>query len=126
MELTLPVAVRLVRAHPMVEGTRNQVAVMRGPVVYCLESPDPPEGVGIDEVHIPRDIRLSPRHDRDLLGGVTVLEGEARRIPERDRRGRLYYDLGGQSGEPVRVTLIPYYAWCNRGASEMTVWRPLC
>ena len=24
--------------------------------------------------------------------------------------------------EPVTATLIPYFAWANRGENEMTVW----
>src|SRR5205807_431233 len=47
VELHLPMPVRILEANPYVEETRNQVAVMRGPIVYCLESTDLPEGVGI-------------------------------------------------------------------------------
>jgi len=77
IELTLLMKPRLVEANPRVEEVRNQVAIMRGPVVYCLESIDLPDDVKIAEVHIPRDIQLTQRHDRKLLGGITVLEGEA-------------------------------------------------
>ena len=125
IELTLPMGVRLVKANPKVEEARNQVAIMRGPVVYCLESADLPYGVQVSEIHIPRNIQLTPRHDRELLGGVTVLEGAARRIREDDWSGKLYQDIGDDSGEPVQITLIPYYAWANRGVCEMTVWMPL-
>ena len=48
IELVLPVAVQLVEAHPLVEEARNQVAIMRGPVVYCLETVDTP-GVALSE-----------------------------------------------------------------------------
>lgn len=44
VELTLPMQPRLFQANPLIEETRGQVAVMRGPVVYCLESVDLPEG----------------------------------------------------------------------------------
>ncbi len=49
---------------------------MRGPLVYCLEWAELPEGVAVPDVRAPRDIELTARHDPDLLGGVTVLEGE--------------------------------------------------
>ena len=83
VELTLPMPARLMQAHPLVEEARNQVAVQRGPLVYCLESTDLPDGVRVQDVVIPRGIALKPRFDPDLLGGVTVLEGraEARREP---------------------------------------------
>ena len=69
-----------VQAHPLVEEARNQVAVMRGPIVYCLESVDLPEGVGVDDVALVADATWTPRRDKDLLGGVTVLEGPAQAL----------------------------------------------
>lgn len=124
IELVLPMPVRLIEAHPRAEQLCSQVAVMRGPLVYCLESVDLPDGVALSEVHIPRDIRLVPRHDRELLGGVTVLEGEALRVPAGEWSGKLYREMGGERGETVPIRLIPYYAWCNRGVGQMTVWMP--
>ena len=117
---------RLVEGNPKIEEVRNQVAVMRGPLVYCLESPDLPDGVAVSEIRIPRDIVFAARHEPDLLGGITVLEGEARRVCEGDWTGQLYRPLDPGQGEPVRLRLIPYFAWANRGISEMTVWMPLC
>ena len=124
--LTLPLRVRLVESHPLVEETCNQVAVMRGPIVYCLESVDLPAGVAIHEVRVPRALELTPRHDAQLLGGVTVLEGQARRLAAGDWEGRLYRDLAPGEGDPVALRLIPYYAWNNRGPVDMRVWLPLC
>jgi DUF1680 family protein len=125
VELSLPMEPRLVEAHPKAEELRNQVAVMRGPVVYALESPDLPPGVRISEVFLPAQIKLTPRHEAQLLGGVTVLEGEAVRIPEGDWSGRLYRTLLRPTPERIRLRLIPYYAWANRGVSYMTVWLPV-
>ena len=48
VELQLPMPARLIEANPLVEETRNQVAIKRGPIVYCLESPD-----------LPKDVRVS-------------------------------------------------------------------
>ena len=47
VELDLPMPARLIEANPLVEETRNQVAIERGPIVYCLESPDLPKGVRV-------------------------------------------------------------------------------
>ncbi len=123
--LSLPMHVRLMKAHPKVEEARNQVAVMRGPVVYCLESIDLPDGVSALEVHLPRDAQLIPRYDDDLLGGVVVLEGSAYRVYEDAPTGALYSEVGGEKSTRVPIRLIPYYAWNNRGETEMTVWMPL-
>jgi DUF1680 family protein len=125
LELTLPMPVRLMQAHPLVEEARNQVAVQRGPVVYCAESVDLPGGVRVSEVVIPRGIDLTPRFEAELLGGVTVLEGRADAWPEGEWSGLLYRELSPAAPRPIELKLIPYYAWGNRGRSEMTVWMPL-
>jgi DUF1680 family protein len=125
IELDLPMKVRLMEGNPHVEETCNHVAVMRGPVLYCLESIDLPEDVRVSEVRMPRNVELKPRHDKRLLGGVTVLEGEAHIIREGDWTGILYREISGDQPQPVRITLVPYYAWSNRGVSQMTVWMPL-
>jgi DUF1680 family protein len=74
---------------------------------------------------IPRDIELSSRFDAGLLDGVCVLEGRAASVPHRDWSGELYRDLSTPESRSIRLRLIPYYAWGNRGLSEMTVWLPL-
>jgi DUF1680 family protein len=125
IELHLPLRVRLLQAHPLVEEARNQVAVQRGPVVYCLESPDLPKGVRVSDVVIPRGIELRPRFDGKLLGGVTVLEGKAEAAAEAGWGKELYRELAPAAGRGIDLRLIPYFAWANRGPSEMTVWMPL-
>ena len=74
VDLDLPMPVRLMEANPLVEEDLNQVAIQRGPVVYCLESPDLPKGVKISDVEIPSDMKLTTRYDQRLLDGVVVLE----------------------------------------------------
>jgi DUF1680 family protein len=125
VELNLPMDVVFLQAHPLIEEARNQVAVMRGPIVYCLESPDLPEGVAVDDVAIVADANWTSRWDEDLLDGVTVLEGEARVCEPRDWTDRLYQRWEPASERRIRATLIPYYAWANRGVSQMSVWLPV-
>jgi DUF1680 family protein len=125
VQLHLPMEARLMEANPLVEETRNQVAVMRGPLVYCLESVDLSEEVKLAEIKIPDDIRLIPRHDKDLLGGVTVLEGDALRLKGSDWSGRLYRPYDAAEPEGISIRMIPYYAWSNRGPCDMSVWLPL-
>lgn len=125
VELELPMTVQLLEAHPLVEEARNQVAIRRGPIVYCLESVDLPAGVRVSEVVIPRDIVLEPRFISGLLGGVVVLEGEAEVFPEGDWSNRLYREMPRQTPRHVPIRLIPHYAWDNRGPSEMSIWLPV-
>lgn len=124
VELDLPMPARLIEANPLVEENRNQVAVQRGPIVYCLESPDLPPGVGVEDVAIPADAKLTPRFDPDLLGGVTVIETEALAAPVGDWEGKLYRPVDQPEARKIPVRFIPYFAWSNRGQSEMSVWIP--
>ena len=126
IEIEFPMAPRLLEANPFVEETLNQVAVQRGPVVYCLKLADLPEGVGVLDIHIPANIELCPRIDSQLLGErVAVLEGQAERIPQREWSGQLYRSLQDPKPEKIDIRLVPYYAWGNRSEGEMTVWIPL-
>lgn len=123
--LGLLLRVRRIVANPNVEETRNQVAVMRGPLVYCLEAADLPDDVPIHELSLPRDAVWTVRHEPTFLGGVTVLETEAWRRRGPDWSDRLYAELPTTPVEPQPIRLIPYYAWLNRGNRQMRVWLPL-
>lgn len=125
VQLRLPMEPRLVEASPYVESTRNQAAVMRGPLVYALESPDLPPGVRLSEVALSRAARMSAHFEKSLLGGVAVVEARARVRPEPDWSGLLYRTLRPAPARDITVRLIPYFAWSNRGMSYMSVWLPL-
>ncbi|MDH7598910.1 MAG: glycoside hydrolase family 127 protein [Sedimentisphaerales bacterium] len=125
IELDLPIEPVLLQAHPFVEEARNQVAVRRGPVVYCLESVDLPKGITIHQVCLPADIRLKATFMPEMLDGVAVLDGRALALPAPQADGQLYRRMPTSKPRPVEIRLIPYYAWGNRGHSEMTVWIPV-
>ena len=117
--------VRIVQAHPLVEEARNHVAVLRGPVVYCLESVDLPDGVKVLDVHLPPDAKLTPRPAKDLPAGIVALEGQAVAIAQPQwSDGDLYRDVAPPQRRNIDVRLVPYFAWDNRRAGEMTVWLP--
>jgi DUF1680 family protein len=125
LELDLGMEVRLIEANPKVEEARNQVAVARGPLVYCLESADLPVDIKLDEVSIPLAARFTPRYDARLLKGVTVLEGDALTTAGGEWAGQLYRSIRPGTSKNFKLRLIPYYAWGNRGLPYMTVWLPL-
>jgi DUF1680 family protein len=105
LALALPMPVRRVHAHEQVEADRGKVALMRGPIVYCLEGVDQPD-VDLFTVALPRAAELTAEHRPDLLGGVTILRAKG----------------AGEGGSKVPLTAVPSYAWANRGRSPMTVW----
>ncbi len=125
VDLDLPMPVRLMEANPLVEEDLNQVAIQRGPIVYCLESPDLPAGVKISDALIPSDMKLTARYDQRLLGGIVVLEGKALLRPPENWSGKLYREFQQAELKPVNVKFIPYSVWQNRGPSEMSVWLTL-
>ena len=125
MELNLPMPARLMQAHPKAEQLRNQVAVMRGPVLYCLESPDLPDEMDLNNVYIPSDIALNPTPADDLPFGMLALEGSALYRPEPSWTTDLYRQFEGHPLKPLPIRLIPYFAWSNRGSSTMSVWLPV-
>ncbi|UCH14087.1 MAG: glycoside hydrolase family 127 protein [Bacteroidales bacterium] len=125
VELIIPMPVKLIEAHPLVEETRNQVAVKRGPVVYCLESEDIPETKSIFDIIIPSKIDLRPGMLKINSSEIMCLKGEALLSENPEWGSLLYRELPGDDPVPVNIRLIPYYAWGNRDHSEMTVWMPL-
>jgi len=125
IEIDLPMSPRLMQAHPKAEQLRNQVAVMRGPMLYCLESADLHEDVDVSNVYVPSDITLRPSPANDLPFGAVVLEGTALKRAEPAWTDQLYRRLEPRPLEPLSLRLIPYFAWANRGPSAMSVWLPV-
>ena len=125
IKLELPMPVQLIEANPLAEETRNQIAVKRGPIVYCLESADLPNDVKLSDVAIRRNQQFSSRFDPALLDGVTVLEGKAAQQIADPWQDTLYREISKQEPKELNIRLIPYFAWGNRGKVEMTVWMPL-
>lgn len=123
--LNLPMPVTLVQANPLVEANRNQVAVKRGPVVYCLESPDVPNVKDIFNISIPVGAGWTPAPLVIGNSQVMGLDATVKQLPALDWNGKLYQSVSSQAPTDVRVRLIPYYAWANRGSSDMTVWMPV-
>lgn len=101
VELDLEMAPRLVEADPRVKADRNRAAIMRGPLVYCLEEWDN-AGLDVHEVKLGTDPQLDDIYAVELLGGVMKVRGMTA-----DGRG---------------FEAVPYYAWNNRGPSHMEVW----
>jgi DUF1680 family protein len=124
VELTLPMPVRVLRAHRLAEEATNQVAVRRGPVVYCVESADLPDGVVLEQVALRRGGAFAPVETQVAGHRVVALETEAVLLPGTAETA-LYDDVADTTLATAPVRLVPYYAWGNRGAGEMSVWLPL-
>jgi uncharacterized protein len=126
--LSLPMPLRLTVAHPAVDAVRAALAIERGPVVYCLESPDQP-GVDLNHVELLADEPLVEELREDFLGQPAVVarvHGIAR--DDSAWRGSGWATFGEQpahTGRRVILTAIPYHLWANRGPSVMRIFVPV-
>lgn len=114
VELNFPMPVRRVRSHWRVRANTGRIALQRGPVVYCFEGVDNPQGVS--NLVLPTDTTFQTEYRDDLLGGVVILTGEGKiRQPQENGKTAL---------KDIEIKAIPYYAWAHRGKNEMAVWLP--
>ena len=113
VEVSMNMPVKRIKAHDAVKQDRGRLAVERGPILYCAEGVDNGERV-LDAV-VAADAAFSPT-TCDILGNVYP----ALTVPATSvRRG-----LHKTSFEKTTLKLIPYFAWCHRGAGEMQTWFP--
>ena len=117
--LTLDMPVTLMEANPCIAADAGKAAVMRGPVVYCLEAKD--NGERLFDCRIDAACETELEYSPDYLMPVIKAKGWQRPAPEGDW---LYRPYSGQLVEKT-LTLIPYYAFSNRGESDMRVWIPV-
>lgn len=117
---------RLTASNPLVRENAGRVAVERGPLVYCLEQPDNMATRLFDAAIAPSGSFVEERRP-DLLGGIIVLKHDGAESTAPLAGKPLYQSLPdtGFETRPVELTLIPYYAWANRGPDQMEVWVPV-
>jgi len=121
-------APQVIEANNRVVDDYARVAVQRGPLVYCLEQLDQPDGVPLYDVSLDLGQKSSSQfHEEfkgDLLGGVVVLQ-HVGAVKEKSTN-KLYYSYTPNSPQikQVELSFIPYYAWANRAATPMQVWTP--
>ncbi|MBI5383534.1 MAG: glycoside hydrolase family 127 protein [Verrucomicrobia bacterium] len=121
VELSLPMPVERIQAHPKVEAALGRVVLQRGPIVYCLEACD--NGGHLRNLVLPPDSPLIAEHRADFLGGVTVIRGAALGLHRVDWPDTLYLPHSRVPGVTnVNFLAIPYFANANRQPTEMRVW----
>lgn len=99
IELNFDMPVKIVSAAPQVKADEGKRALMRGPLVYCMEGVDNP---GIyEKAVLDASATFCTEARSELFGGVTGISAET------------------ASG---KLNFIPYFAWDNREACPMKVW----
>ncbi len=114
----LDMPARLVEAHPLSHATVGKAALMRGPVVYCLEEID--NGGELWNVLISPNatFTLTPDARFGTVISAPVLKQETDGWDEYE----LYAPLRENKYRQFTARFIPYRLWNNRGEGEMRVW----
>lgn len=122
VELSLSMPVERVLPHADIRQTAGQVALQRGPLVYCLEEVD--NGPRLANICLSQDSPLEVTFDSELFGGISLIAGEAFRTERAGDESALYRHQSqtGYTTTPVSFKAIPYYLWANREPGEMRVW----
>ncbi|MCJ7844006.1 glycoside hydrolase family 127 protein [Blautia sp. AF13-16] len=115
----IPLKPVLMCAHPRVASDAGKAAIVRGPLVYCLEEAD--NGKNLGAVVLDAGGSIEPVFQEDLLGGTTAVLADAWRVSEKGWEGKLYQPVTERL-EKCRVKAVPYCMWNNRGEGEMRVW----
>ncbi|MBQ6266178.1 MAG: glycoside hydrolase family 127 protein [Clostridia bacterium] len=114
ISLSLDLTPRLMAADVRVHADRGKAAVCRGPLVYCMEQID--QAVPLGQLVLSAD--LQPTVAQDAALGCPALEVNGfRELP-----AAALYTRYPPDRQPCRLRMIPYFAFANRGESDMQVW----
>jgi DUF1680 family protein len=123
IRLSLPMPVEYILCHPLVAENTDRVALIRGPLVYCVEHIDNPE-CNIYNIAISPMSKIKTEWIPDLLNGVVAVKGEGLAAETEGFEDRLYQRVPDvrQIMRTSKFIAIPYYAWANREPGPMIVW----
>jgi len=119
VEVDFSMDAKLVYSHPAVRANVNRMAIVRGPMVYCLEEED--NGDRLCDILVEEGAQLEEQYEPQLLGGIMTVTAPAYRIADDGWEGKLYASIPMQL-EPVVLKAVPYCCWGNRRPGEMLVW----
>lgn len=112
--LTLPMQIHFIEADPRVRDCSGRCAVMRGPIVYCLE--------GVDNGSNLSDITLVEDAPAEVLRWDSFPAPVLRLAARRRKPAQSLYQTHSRERLDFTATLIPYFCFANRGISDMQIW----
>ena len=118
IEVSFAAPAKFVYANPQVRADSGKAAIVRGPLVYCLEEID--NSQNLPAIFVDTDAPLREEKS-DLFGGIITVKAKGKKIVESSVSDSLYSGQKPQL-EDVELTAIPYPYWNNRGEGEMLVW----
>ncbi len=120
--LTFPMEVRCVRANTRVREDIGRAAFLRGPVCYCMEEADNGSQLHLLRADVDRLAAVKVESSCGLGHEMRVLKVPGRRQEPSKENAGLYSEYRPAAEKETTITLLPYYAWSNRGEGEMSVW----
>ncbi len=112
--LELNMTCKLYMANSEIDSCSGKVALMYGPMVYCLEGID--NDVNLHNVYIREALNASFERIDELDCNAIVVDGYKR------RETNILYHPVNNDFEKIRIKFIPYHLFANRGESDMLVW----
>ncbi|MDB5614232.1 MAG: glycoside hydrolase family protein [Devosia sp.] len=119
VRLDLPLVPRALRANPKVRQDAGRVAVMRGPLVYCLEGTD--NAVGLNSILLGDGLGRSQTATIPNFNGAIAIDLPVLREVAEGWGDALYAEAA-PTAEPDTARMVPYHLWDNREPGEMLVW----
>lgn len=116
--LELDMRPRFVQSNRKVHYNAGKVAIIRGPLVYCIEEAD--NGKYLAEISIDPKQALTEQESEDF-GKCVLIDGKGVRRENKTGEESLYA-LYETEEVPVNIKAVPYFLWNNRGKGEMQVW----
>lgn len=121
--LNLEVKPQWVCAAPEVKEDNGKAALVKGPMVYCLEEID--NGGRLSQIYVNADAAVEEMMPAEgLTGNVPALAYRGLRLKNTVADGRLYGELAFET-EEMLCRAVPYCMWNNRGMGEMLVWQKI-
>ncbi len=120
LDLDFGISLSFVSANPCVRENVGRMALLRGPVVYCIEGID--NGARLNRIEVSTDALSNATEAPDFHGLYSVML-PALRLKE---SSALYFDASESATEEIQIKCIPYFAFANRGKSDMLVWMRRC
>lgn len=118
LELDFCMQPTFVVSHPLVRENAGRVALVCGPVVYCLEGID--NGERLWQISVDPSELAHAKIEPDAFSGFCRIRMPAFR--DHFAEDRLYSAAENSGAEQITVTFLPYYTFANRGESDMAVW----
>lgn len=107
---------RWLEANGHVYECAGMVALQRGPVIYCAEATD--NGDELWSLRVDVCVEVKEQFEPSLELFALKTEG----YKKTDSKAKELYAPVGEGYEPQTIKFIPYYAFANRGESDMRVW----